>query len=513
MTLVDRAPFATSRSKRGNVRSDRRPDRDTDLDEPSRCSGEIAVALDESKGSENTSTRRWRPFYHGFCRSLSSLYYSTQTHQWVREIRHSVMSLIRFVHSADLHLDSPFQGLAAIHPDIAGRLQRATFDAYDNIISLCIEERVDALLVAGDVFDGADRSLRAQHQFVEGLKRLDEAGIRSFICHGNHDPLDGWEARLDFPPGAVKFGPEVERAPVFPEQPDRAVVYGVSYPTREVRQNLIPGFGTAGAEQVSIGLVHANVGTDTGHDSYAPCTLGDLEDTGFDYWALGHVHTRRVLRQADPTVVYPGNPQGRHPNERDARGVYLVEVGDSGVVHIEFRPMDVVRWASVQIDIAGLETEGDLLGAIDDALTAHRNAANGRSLVVRIELNGRGDLHGVVTKPEFADGLRDIVNESWVHQTPFLWCERIRVSTASAFDREQRRQGADFLADLLGISDELRDDPKILAKMRELLSDIYVRGNSGRYLRDFLPSDQEIADLISSAEELCLAELLQGEGG
>lgn len=423
------------------------------------------------------------------------------------------MSLIRFVHSADLHLDSPFQGLAAIHPDIAGRLQRATFDAYDNIIKLCIEERVDALLVAGDVFDGADRSLRAQYRFVEGLKRLDEAGIRSFICHGNHDPLDGWEARLDFPPTALKFGAEVERAPVFPEQPDRAVVYGVSHPTREVRENLIPMFGTAGAEQVSIGLVHANVGTDTGHDAYAPCTLGDLEATAFDYWALGHVHTRQVLREANPTVVYPGNPQGRHPNERGARGVYLVDVGDSGAVRIEFRPMDVVRWDSVRIDIAGLETEGDLMGAIDDELAARRNAAEGRSLVVRIELNGRGDLHGAVAKPAFADGLRDIVNGSWAHQTPFLWCERVRVSTASAFDREQRLQGADFLADLLSISDNWRDDPQALANMRELLGEIYVRGNSGQYLRDFLPSDHQIAELIARAEELCLAELLQGEGG
>ena len=98
------------------------------------------------------------------------------------------MSIIRFVHAADLHLDSPFKGLSDVQPEIAARLKNATFDAYQNIIDLCISERVDALLVAGDVFDGADRSLRAQLRFMDGLRRLHEAGIRAFICHGNHDP-------------------------------------------------------------------------------------------------------------------------------------------------------------------------------------------------------------------------------------------------------------------------------------------------------------------------------------
>ena len=121
---------------------------------------------------------------------------------------------------------------------MADALSSATFDAYRNIIDLCIQEKVDALLVAGDIYDGADRSLRAQLRFVQGLGELDDSGIRSFICHGNHDPLDGWEARLDLPAGCVRFGPEVEGFPAFPDEPERAMVYGVSYRTREVRDLL-----------------------------------------------------------------------------------------------------------------------------------------------------------------------------------------------------------------------------------------------------------------------------------
>ena len=145
---------------------------------------------------------------------------------------------LKFVHTADLHLDSPFTGLKSTAPDnVARLLYEATFDAYTNIIDLCITERVDALLVAGDIYDGADRSFRAQHRFIAGLQQLDDAGIRSFVCHGNHDPLDGWEARLDYPPTCYRFGEEFESAPVFQDDPDRAVVYGISYShPRRLRQ-------------------------------------------------------------------------------------------------------------------------------------------------------------------------------------------------------------------------------------------------------------------------------------
>ena len=182
------------------------------------------------------------------------------------------MPILRFVHAAALHLDSPFRGIRNQAPaHVADTLSSATFDAYRNIIDLCLREQVDALLVAGDIYDGADRSLRAQLRFVDGLARLSSHGIRSFICHGNHDHLDGWEARLDLPAGCIRFGPEVQGFPVFPDESERAMVYGVSYPTREVRENLTPHFaGTNPGQGFKIGLLHANVGNNPDHDPYAP---------------------------------------------------------------------------------------------------------------------------------------------------------------------------------------------------------------------------------------------------
>lgn len=444
---------------------------------------------------------------------LKSAWYYYQENHITIQIEEIIegMSLIRFVHAADLHLDSPFSGLSSVAPEISHVLHQATFDAYKRIIDLCIDEKVDALLVAGDVFDGADRSLKAQLKFIEGLNRLEEAGIRSFICHGNHDPLDGWEANLSLPKGCYRFGPKVERVSVFPDEPQRALIYGVSYPQREVRENLIPGFGQAEPGVLCIGLLHANVGGNTEHESYAPCTLADLESTGINYWALGHVHTRDTLKEMNPTVVYPGNPQGRHPNERGERGVYLVEVSDSGQVRKEFRPVDVVRWETVSLDIADLESEQALIETMDERLSVCKLDADDRSLVIRLELCGRGQLHRTLARQDFVSDLLDQVNESWSHQRPFVWCERILISTALPIDRETRRQGTDFLGDLLKLCDEIRDDQDALAEMQKLLGDIYNRGNASQYLRGHLPESDEIRSMIAVAEDLCLMELLDEE--
>ena len=143
--------------------------------------------------------------------------------------------------------------------NVSTTLYDATFSAYENIIKLCIDERVDALLIAGDVYDSADRSLRAQLKFVAGLKQLHDAGICSFVCHGNHDPLDGWEARLRYPPSCTRFGAKFEAVPVFENEPERAVVYGISYPRRDIYDNLVRGLDKVDSNTFSIGLMHTNV--------------------------------------------------------------------------------------------------------------------------------------------------------------------------------------------------------------------------------------------------------------
>ena len=419
---------------------------------------------------------------------------------------------MKFVHAADLHLDSPFVGMSSEAPEhVSDTLLRATFDAYANIIDLCIEEQVHALLIAGDAYDSADRSLRAQLKFGDGLKRLDEAGVRSFICHGNHDPLDGWEARLELPGGCVRFGPEVTGEPVFPEDPERARVYGISYPQREVHENLALRFRELPQSRFNIGLLHPDVGGNPGHSPHAPCSLADLANSSMDYWALGHVHTRQVLRQEHPAVVYPGNPQGCSPDETGARGVYLVEVDDDGTPHLEFRPVDLVRWESLEVDITGLETEQELLNAMDAAASSCAKDAGGRALVLRLTLTGRGPLHSSLCRPDTAGAILGNLNDHYASARPWLWCERIQLETASPVDRGQVAQRDDFPGYLARIAEELRNDPGAFDELRDALRPLYLNSNAAPYLRNFLPSDDQLRELLTAAEYECLAALVNEE--
>lgn len=421
------------------------------------------------------------------------------------------MTIVRFVHAADLHLDSPFLGMKSAAPStVAEALYQATFEAYENIIRLCVSEGVDALLVAGDVYDSADRSLRAQRKFIDGLQRLHDQGIRSFVCHGNHDPLDGWEARLDYPPSCTRFGPAFESAPVFPDDPTRAVVHGISYPTRDVYENLVHRLGMVDPTPFSVGLLHANVGNNTEHAAYAPCSLVDLEHSGIDYWALGHVHTREVLRAESPTVVYPGNPQGRHPNESGPRGVYLVEVDDGRKARLEFRAMDTVRWEQRELDVSRMETDQDLLDESHEAMRQMLDAADGRPIIARLALTGRGVLHSSLRKPGFTlEQLTEDINNEWAGASPFAWCERIEDETASPFDRTERVEGSDFVAEVLKTSDRAKDEPELLSRLRAGIPDLYQHRRFRRYLSGYEPSDDEIAALLDEAEAIAVDLLVE----
>ncbi len=116
-----------------------------------------------------------------------------------------------FIHCADLHLGTPFRGLSELNPDLGEKLHKSTYAAFDNIVQLAITEKVDGVLIAGDVFDSEDRSLKAQLKFRDNLALLSGEGIHTYIAHGNHDPLSGWAAKLELPERVFVFpGGKVE---------------------------------------------------------------------------------------------------------------------------------------------------------------------------------------------------------------------------------------------------------------------------------------------------------------
>src|SRR3954454_23894101 len=215
------------------------------------------------------------------------------------------MSGFRFVHAADLHLDTPFEGLARTSPEVAAALRDASLAAFDALVELTLREQAAFLVLAGDVYDGAERGVRAQLRFLRGLERLSAAGVQVLVAHGNHDPLAGWSAIRAWPAGVHVFSSEaVEAVPVERDGHVLATVHGISYATRDCPASLLPRFAGAAGEGLRVGVLHANVGGDPAHAAYSPCSVDQLRAAGLDYWALGHVHQRAVLCDGDPWVVY-----------------------------------------------------------------------------------------------------------------------------------------------------------------------------------------------------------------
>ena len=419
----------------------------------------------------------------------------------------------RFVHAADFHLDSPFTGIRETEPHVAEILRRATFEAYARVITRCVDRGVDALLVAGDIFDGADCSLAAQIQFVRGLDRLNGAGIRAFICHGNHDPLDGWGARLAMPSNVHQFGDSAEAVPVDPRVPSGPVVCGISYPTREMRSSLLPGFPVPEPGRFTIGLLHANMGVSTGHEAYAPCSLEDLVATGYDYWALGHVHTRAIVRDRAPLVVYPGNTQGRHPNERGPRGVYVVDVDEHGAMSPEFVAVDAVRWEQLDVQIDDIEDDGTLVHRLETEVEDRLTRADDRHLVYRIRLRGRGPAHESIARTGNIDGLRTQLNEVRANREPFAFCGGILDETRSELDRASLREGKDFIGDFLALADQVSLDEKLVADLHQSLAPLYDNTRARKYLNGNRPSTDDVRALVAAAEDIALELLVDDETG
>ncbi len=360
-----------------------------------------------------------------------------------------------FVHAADLHVASPFRGLGRAPPRVTEALEGSTFATFAALVDLCLQRQVDFLLVAGDVYDAADRSLRAQLVVRDGLARLAAAGIESFVVHGNHDPLDGGLTALAWPAAVHIFGAGLESVTAHARGEPVATVSGASFPTRKVTSNLAAHFRALGSELFHIGLLHCNVGADTGHEAYAPCELADLTRAAVDYWALGHVHRRRVLHRA-PWVVYPGNPQGRGFHECGERGCQVVRVDDRGAVELEAVPLDAVRLAEVEVDWGAGAPAAAVGGAVGAGGGAAAAAAAGRPLVGRARLTGRGPLARELASTAAVADLVAVLRDQLASEEPLVWLAEVVVACRPELDLVRRRTGGDLVAQVLTVAEEWR---------------------------------------------------------
>ncbi len=302
----------------------------------------------------------------------------------------------RFLHTADIHLDSPLKTLAMRDESLGAQIRNATRRAFVGMVDACLAQRLDALVIAGDLYDSDIRDMSTALFFSRQMRRLDEAGIRVFIIRGNHDAESVLTRELSLPENVHLFGAQGDTVRL---TDDGVAIHGISFESAHVPENLLNRYPPPVTGMVNIGLLHTSLTGAEGHDVYAPCTLADLRGHGFDYWALGHVHKPAVHAQ-QPWVVMPGIPQGRDIGEDGPKSATLVTVGDDGAVAAEAVPTAVAQFERVAADLTGAETMADAAKAMERALADARDAVAAPWLVARLTLTGDTSLAARLRRDE-----------------------------------------------------------------------------------------------------------------
>jgi exonuclease SbcD len=416
---------------------------------------------------------------------------------------------MRFLHTADIHLDSPLKGLEAHEDAPVEEIRGATRRAFDNLIDLAVEEEVDFVLIAGDLYDGDWKDYNTGLFFVSRMGRLAKAGIRVFIVSGNHDAASQITRAMPPLDNVTQFS---SRKPHSVKLDDLGVIiHGQSYSFRAVSDNLAAQYPQHDSNYFNIGFLHTSLTGREGHEDYAPCTVDELKSKGYDYWALGHVHKREIVSQ-DPWIVFPGNIQGRHIKETGVKGATLVTVEDGHVISVEDRELDVLRWADSFVDLSGCETTDGVYDAVRQAFEQELDAADGRTLAIRLALTGKSPVHAqllenTVRWTEEFRGIAVSLGDIWLEKVKFRTSRKVSLEEITCEDTplagllrsiEKLELDGDRLLDLV---------PELTVLKNKLPPEIH---GDGEPFPDTSPD--KIEELRNEVQELLIAKLLQHGG-
>ncbi|MGE0087644.1 MAG: exonuclease SbcCD subunit D [Desulfococcaceae bacterium] len=416
--------------------------------------------------------------------------------------------MLTFLHAADIHLDSPLRNLDRYEGAPADAVRGAGRRALENLVDLALARSADFVLISGDLYDGEWKDYNTGLHFVSRMSRLRDADIPVFIISGNHDASSRMTRVLRLPDNVHMLStgsPEsicVEKS--------NAVIHGQGFSSPGVKKNMVTDYPDARPGYFNIGMLHTCATGREGHEPYAPCTVSDMTDKGYDYWALGHVHKREILSE-EPYIVFSGNIQGRHIRESGSKGCMLVEVDGNGRAKPEFHPLDVLRWEMLRPDISHAE---DGYGAVDricEQMQTVLDANEGLPLALRVEISGPAPAHDMLSgRPEhWKQQIRGAVLDRAGDQ---VWLEKIIFRTRPPEDDLLSLSPDGPVGELLGVFDDIPSDPEMMKILSGSLDDLARK--LPRELKDISESlrfeDQKwLEEMIAGVRPILLSRLLR----
>lgn len=408
------------------------------------------------------------------------------------------MNSIRFIHAADLHLDSPFKGLNFLPPEIFHEVRESTFLAFTNLVDVALKAKVDFLLLAGDLFDSEQRSVLAQARLRREFLRLEQENIPVYIIHGNHDYISNNKESFRYPKNVQVFSANVEAKPFIKNGIHLANMYGFSYNERHILQNKTSEYQKKDQIPFHIGLLHGNLAGREEHDPYAPFTLAELLDKEFDYWALGHIHKREILCK-NPPIVYPGNIQGRNKKETGEKGCYLVELKSNQEATLSFITTSTIIWRNSELSIDSFHTLDELIQAAKDMMEETRKSQT-KSLIHLI-LTGSGPLYAHLQDEHQLEDLLSFLNDGEATIKTFQYVYVIANKTTPVYDKATLKEKA-FYQDFYQIVNQTTTiDP--------FISPLFKHAEARHFLESF--NEEEQKAILEEAEQWLMTKFLEGE--
>ena len=416
---------------------------------------------------------------------------------------------MKFVHAADLHLDSPLSGLSKYEGAPVEQIRGATRRALENLVQLCLSERAQLLVIAGDLYDGDWRDYSTGLFFNKQMSVLRAGGVQVVWIRGNHDAASKLTAHLALPDNVRELSHKKPES--FLLEDLGVAVHGQGFETRDVTRDLSERYPEPKRDLFNIGLLHTALEGRAGHAPYAPCRLSALVDRGYDYFALGHVHRREVLSDK-PWIVFPGNLQGRHARETGPKGATLVSVEGQHVRAVEHRALDEVRWHVANVDISAETSLDGVLERARQQLTAAVATSDGRLCAIRVRLEGASAAHPLLATAaervteEMRALASDLAGEAWL--------EKVELATRPLAERAQLREREDAIGEMLRGLGALANDDLALAELAlelaELKRKLPAELREGPEAID-LDSPEALRALLRSIEETLVPTLAGSE--
>lgn len=397
------------------------------------------------------------------------------------------MSSIRFFHTADLHLDSPFKGMSELPEKGFEEIRNSTFEAFSRLIQDAIDVKPDFVLIVGDIYDGEERSLRAQKIFQKGMEQLAEHQIPVIISYGNHDHLKGKWTRFSLPDNVFVMPKDTTKF-VLNVRDTQVNIYGFSYPERHVRQAMIDTYPMAiDQNAVHIGMLHGSVQGNTSHDVYAPFRIEELLSKNYDYWALGHIHKRQVLH-TDPPIIYPGNIQSRHRKEQGVKGFYDVTMTNFAC-DCTFVPTSAIVYEKVEVDCENLIHANEVLRACALALEDFRDEYGAG--VINLYLTNINDQGRSLFENSTIEEWIEVIREQEDENSPFIWVQSLHISNSIENSYEPTLATESVLQVLASWNQQ---------HLKEVVKDLYQHPKASKYLEEL--STEELKNLVLDAQQL-----------